>query len=158
MSVSRPVSGLDGLSHDDLRAAVRAVLHEVMPSVATGAVPPAELEEPEPVTLHTDAELAAFVRRVATMCEDSSIRSDLREGRRGFLLSRSQPAGRGASVIGTDRHIPGVHRVEHGAVTERRVQQAAADGARLVIGRKAVLTPLARDRARTLGVVVEKER
>ena len=48
-------------------------------------------------------------------------------------------------------------RVDRGAVTERRVAQAAAEGARLVVGRRAVLTPLARDRARTLGVVIEKE-
>jgi len=43
-------------------------------------------------------------------------------------------------------------------VTERHVKDAARDGARLVVGRSAVLTPLARDRARTLGVDVEKER
>jgi len=33
----------------------------------------------------------------------------------------------------------------------------AAEGARLVVGPRAVLTPLARDRARALGVVLEKE-
>jgi hypothetical protein len=48
--------------------------------------------------------------------------------------------------------------VERGAVTERAVVKAAADGARLVVGRKAVLTPLARDKARVLGVEIEKER
>ena len=36
--------------------------------------------------------------------------------------------------------------------------KAAADGARLVVGPKAVLTPLARDKARVLGVEIEKER
>jgi hypothetical protein len=36
--------------------------------------------------------------------------------------------------------------------------RAAAAGARLVLGRGAVLTPLARDKARTLGVQIEKER
>jgi hypothetical protein len=50
-----------------------------------------------------------------------------------------------------------VLRVERGAVTERDVKKAAADGARVVIGRRAVLTPLARDKARSLGVVIEKE-
>jgi len=52
----------------------------------------------------------------------------------------------------------GVQRIEHGAVTERAVKKAKADGARLVLGRRAVLTPLARDRARILGVEIEKER
>ena len=49
-------------------------------------------------------------------------------------------------------------RVDRGAVTERMVARAAADGARLVLGPRAVLTPLARDKARTLGVPIEKER
>jgi hypothetical protein len=48
-------------------------------------------------------------------------------------------------------------RVGKGAVTERTVRNAAADGARLVLARGAVLTPLARDQARALGVEIEKE-
>ena len=43
-------------------------------------------------------------------------------------------------------------------MTERAVVKAAADGARVVVGRKAVLTPLARDKARVMGVEIEKER
>ena len=43
-------------------------------------------------------------------------------------------------------------------ITERAVQKAAADGVRLSLGRRAVLTPLARDKARILGVEIEKER
>jgi hypothetical protein len=50
----------------------------------------------------------------------------------------------------------GVHRIERGAVPERAVNAAAAAGARLVIGPRAVLTPLARDRARVLGIVIER--
>jgi len=38
------------------------------------------------------------------------------------------------------------------------VRDAAAEGARLVLARGAVLTPLARDRARALGVEIERER
>jgi hypothetical protein len=48
--------------------------------------------------------------------------------------------------------------VEKGAVTERAVIAAAKAGHRLVLGPRAVLTPLARDKARALGVPVEKER
>ena len=49
-------------------------------------------------------------------------------------------------------------RIERGAVTERTVREAAAAGARLVLAPRAVLTPMARDRARSLGVEIEKER
>jgi len=41
-------------------------------------------------------------------------------------------------------------------VTERIVAAAAAAGARLVLGPRAVLTPLARDKARALGVPIER--
>jgi hypothetical protein len=51
-----------------------------------------------------------------------------------------------------------VRRVEKGAVTERAVIAAAKAGERLVLGPRAVLTPLARDKARALGVPIEKER
>jgi hypothetical protein len=48
-------------------------------------------------------------------------------------------------------------RIERGAVTERAVVAAAKDGRRIVLGPCAVVTPLARDKARALGVVLEKE-
>jgi hypothetical protein len=49
-------------------------------------------------------------------------------------------------------------RIDRGAVTERIVREAAAAGQRLVLGRGAVVTPLALDRARRLGVEIMKER
>jgi len=51
-----------------------------------------------------------------------------------------------------------VRRIERGAVTEAVINQVARAGERLVLGRGAVLTPLARDRARASGVRIEKER
>ena len=50
------------------------------------------------------------------------------------------------------------HRIEKGAVTEAMVAASARAGARLVLGRRAVLTPLARDHARATGVEIVKER
>ena len=53
---------------------------------------------------------------------------------------------------------PGVVRVERGAVTERKVEAAAKAGGRLVLGPGAVLTPLAREKARARGIQIERER
>ncbi|MFI5099218.1 MAG: hypothetical protein ACHQE5_01690 [Actinomycetes bacterium] len=50
-----------------------------------------------------------------------------------------------------------VLRVERGAVTERHVREAGRTGARIVAARGVVLTPLARDRARSSGIDIEKE-
>lgn len=101
----------------------------------------------QPVRLATDQELHEFVLHVLALADNPKRRRDLLAGRFRFTLA---PAAATASAA--------EHRVEKGAVTERAVQAAASAGARLVLGPRAVLTPLARDRARALGVPIEKER
>ncbi|MGZ5404890.1 MAG: hypothetical protein ACXWDL_09600 [Nocardioides sp.] len=150
MSSSHPPP--TGLGADELRAAVRAVLHDVLQSELTQGAASRDAAVLEHVTVRTDVDLDALVRRVATLCEDPSRRAALRDGRHGFRLADG-PAVRQASHAPSD-----VVRVDRGAVTERTVAQAAAVGARLVVGQKAVLTPLARDKARVLGVEIERER
>ena len=79
----------------------------------------------------------------------------------GSVLDGKPGAGRGSLLPARHgRTVPSGadHRIEKGAVTERAVLEAASAGARLVLGPRAVLTPLARDRARVLGVPIEKER
>ncbi|HEY0389578.1 MAG TPA: hypothetical protein VGC71_14140 [Gaiellales bacterium] len=104
----------------------------------------------EQVTIRSDADLDAFVRQLSRRLENPKDRMDIISGRLRFSL-----AGGGAS------QAPGagpVMRIEKGAVTERHVREAAEKGARLVLAPRAVLTPMARDRARSLGVEIEKER
>jgi hypothetical protein len=147
-------AGVAGLTSEQLRAEVRAVLRDVLPAALTaGDGQRASAPAPEPVTLRTDADLDALVRRVATLCEDPRRREAMRDGRHGFTLA-SGPATAETPVAAA---APPVVRVDRGAVTERAVRRAAADKARLVLGPRAVLTPLARDTARSLGVDVERE-
>lgn len=103
--------------------------------------------EARPVRMATDEELHEFVLQIIALADNPKRRRDLLAGRLRFTL-----AAAGAPAGAAD------HRVEKGAVTERAVQAAASAGARLVLGPRAVLTPLARDRARALGVPIEKER
>ena len=143
---------MTGLSTEELRAAVRAVLRDLLPSLdaARTASPVNDSTAKEQISLRTDADLDAFVRRLAALCADPARRAALHEGRHGFRLTvdgAPSPAPPGAAVV----------RIDRGAVTERIVSQAAADGAGIVLGRGAVLTPLARDKARSLGVRLEKE-
>lgn len=146
--------GLSGLSTDELRAAVRAVLRDVLPAaVLDTARTPMHATAGDVVLLHTDADLDVFVRRVAALCADPARRAELQQGRHAFRLSAGAASASPATVTGGSAVV----RVDRGAVTERTVIRAAADGARLVLGKGAVLTPLARDKARSLGVAVEKE-
>ena len=106
----------------------------------------------ETVRIDSDDDLQAFVRSMVTRLESPRDRLAIKAGRLHFQLQRSAaPAG-----------SPGVHatpvmRLAKGAVTERHVREAHASGARLLLARAAVLTPLARDTARALSVQIEKE-
>jgi hypothetical protein len=126
LAVGRPGVGQGGLAHS-VRENVEAV---------------------ETVSLRTDADLDAFVKRLLRLFENPKQRDALRAGRLRFRLAAA--AGPGS--------VQPAHRVDKGAVTEAMVRQAARAGARLVLGRRAVLTPLARDRSRAAGVEIERER
>lgn len=156
---------------DELRALIREVIRDVLPQ---------DLPVSETVNLSTDEDLAAFVVRLLDL--DPQAREDLRAGRRRFRLavpSHSQtpqapsvtqaaavpalPGGSGShgssglmAVNGSAG--PPARRIERGAVTEKVVRDAARAGERLVLGPRAVLTPLASDRARASGVEISRER
>jgi hypothetical protein len=141
---------------EELRALVREVIRDVLPN---------GLPATETVNLSTDEDLTAFVKRLLDLDPDQ--REELRSGRKRFRLAvpsaprgpqaPSVPAG---AVNGAERarESTPARRIERGAVTEAVINQAARAGQRLVLGRGAVLTPLARDRARASGVQIEKER
>lgn len=100
----------------------------------------------ENVRLTKDSDLDAFVRKLLRLFESPKTRADLKAGRLSFRLTgAASTSGRGA-----------VHRVDSGAVTERHIADLA--GGTLVLGPRAVLTPLAREKARTLGITIQKER
>ncbi|MDX6545320.1 MAG: hypothetical protein QOG02_1094 [Gaiellales bacterium] len=114
------------------------------PQAADGSV--------EHVDLQSNADLDAFVRSLVRRLENPRDRMAILSGRLRFGLSPAAPSG--AADAGA---LPAL-RIEKGAVTERHVREAAEKGARLVLSPRAVLTPMARDRARSLGVEIEKER
>ena len=105
----------------------------------------------EVVDLRNDADLDAFVRGLVHRFENPRDRMAIRSGKLRFRLGATAAPAAGPPAAP-------VIRVERGAVTERAVRDAAAQGARLVLAPRAVLTPMARDRARSLGVEIEKER
>jgi hypothetical protein len=142
---------------EELRALVHEVIRDVLPH---------GLAVTETVNLSTDEDLAAFVERLLDL--DPGQREEIRSARKRFRLASPQalsvPAGAGqvgaGQSNGAERAGPSapVRRIERGAVTEAVIAAAAGAGERLVLGRGAVLTPLARDRARASGVQIEKER
>jgi hypothetical protein len=132
---------------DALRALVREVIRDVLPNGLAGT---------ETVNLSTDADLAAFVKRLLDLGPEE--REEIRSGRKRFRLAIPPTPPGHAHQAERAGETTGVRRIERGAVTEAVVKAAARAGERLVLGRGAVLTPLARDRARASGVQIEKER
>ena len=161
------MSAWDEVTPDQLRATVRVVLRDVLPdllSVVRAERTDSGAQAPRPrtrVVVADDADLDRLVREVADRAADPEVRAAMAAGRHGFRLDRPPPAsGRSASAgsPATDAaslQADAVVRVDRGAVTERHVRRAAVEGARLVIGPRAVVTPLARDRARALGIVFD---
>lgn len=122
---------------------------DAAPAVLDGeAKPPPEFFV---VRLDTEAELHQFALRILRLADNPKMRRDLVAGRIRFRLA-DETSGQAAATARPE------HRVDKGAVTERAVAAAASAGARLVLGPRAVLTPLAKDKARALGVPIERER
>jgi len=104
------------------------------------------------VSIRSDADLNAFAARLLDLFEQPDQREALRAGRLKFRLETAPQDGR-TPVSSTTPEV----RIEAGALTEKAVIAAAADGSAIVLGRRAVATPLALDKARSLGVAVRKE-
>jgi hypothetical protein len=159
MSAEKP-----SVDREAIRALVRQVLRDALPEAvrekiaaqaADAAAPKkkneARVAEPdaaktEEVAIATDAELAAFVHRVIEQ------RETIQAGRLKFRLKRARKS---ADADAAPRG--GSERIDKGIVTEKKVMAAAKAGKKLVVGKGVVLTPLARDKARQLGVEIERE-
>ena len=134
-----------------LRRMVREVLAEVLPRESRDPAPwpgPAG-DGVRRVHVRDDRDLADLVTQVLNLAEDPDRAADLRAGRIRFTLAGDSGTGAPAG--------PAPLHVDRGAVTERLIQQAAREQRTLRIGPRAVVTPLARDRARALGVDIERK-
>lgn len=107
----------------------------------------------EHVRLKDDRDLDAFVRSLARRLEHPAERAAIASGRIRFTMTGHGHTAAASATAATG----GVERIERGAVTERIIERAAQSGGVLILGPKAVLTPMGRDRARALGVQIQRE-
>lgn len=125
----------------ELRSMVRDVLREVMASRVPQAVPSGV----EQVRIASEADFAAFVARLI----DPATAERVRSGKLRFTLGALGTAVP-AAPLPSGPALTGV-------ITEQKIDRLAGTGT-LVLGPDAVLTPLARDRARRLGLKIERRR
>jgi hypothetical protein len=122
---------------NELRHMVRDVLREVMAqrNVSSGSAV-------ETVRIANDHDLASFIARVT----EPATLEKLRTGKLRFTLGAAPAPMATASAPALT-----------GVITEQKIDQLKGAGS-ITLAPGAVLTPLARDRARKLGLTIERRR
>lgn len=133
------------MSEAELRAMVREVLREALAKGRPATGTPAPAARAEAVRIASDSDLAAFVRRLVAMMGDPATAKALRAGTLRFTLAGAPAAAPAAGTALT------------GTITEAKVNSLKGAGT-IVLAPDAVITPLARDRARALGLKIERRR
>jgi len=142
------------ISSDELRGMVREALAELMRSEERPYA-----DRPELVRIENDADLARFVADLIERLSDPVRGPALRAGHSRFTLAR--PIAVAVGINPPHRSVTSIHEPMKeaapltGLITERRLR-GIARGARLVLATGAIVTPLARDVARSLGVTFDR--
>lgn len=123
---------------NELRGLVREVLRETL----ANRVAPAQAVEA--INITSDPELQAFVNRLAS----NGVIEAVRAGKLRFTWGRITTTQFNATAVG---------EVIEGVISEQRIESFAGKGT-LILGPTAVLTPLARDKLRKLGLKIERKR
>ncbi len=139
----------------ELRHLIREILVEELARAAPQTAAPQVTEEQ--VSIHSNADLAAFVQRLMAAAQDGRLRADIAAGRHVFRL-----ADHGVAQVQAHQPIapnPGAARAvrfERGMVSERDVASLPQDARRIDVGKTVRFTPLARDELRRRGIKVER--
>ncbi|AQA05088.1 hypothetical protein BVC93_24805 [Mycobacterium sp. MS1601] len=141
----------------ELRAMIRELIIESLPAAAEPEQSSPTVPEFRTVVLATDGDVSNFVHTIITMLDDPLQSQRLRRGTISFRLSQTSPDAQRPLSAAASVDSSAAVRVERGAVTEKIVTAAAADNRAIVVSPRAVLTPLAREKARKLGVDIVRE-
>ncbi len=151
------------MSEVELRAMVRDVLRDVLASSNHGkaTAPAAQTRQ---VALATDKEVADFVTMLIAMIDDPATGNAVRTGQVRFTVDGNTSAAARSTghtarpmIAPASRSTEGNTGALDGIVTEARINKLAGPGT-ILLSPDAVITPLARDRARSLGLKLERKR
>ncbi len=134
---------LDG---NELRALIRDVIATELAAVkAERNAPPGAAPAEHRVRIANDADLAAFAKQVLALAGDSNVQRKIAAGAYPFKLDGAQAPSSGGSA-----------RIDKGVVTESVLIKLPRGTKRLQIGAEVGVTPLARDKASSLGITIER--
>ena len=141
---------LDG---NELRALIRDVIATEIAAVKRDDPPSQAAPAEHRIRIANDADLAAFAKQVLNLASDPAVRSSIANGSYRFKLegaSADAPASASTAPSGSSA------RIEKGVVTETALLKLPKGTKRLQIGASVSVTPLARDKASSLGITIER--
>ena len=171
----------NAISRDQIRAAVREALREVLPQISdrpskkTSApscllmkkilgVLKSDRESLVELNVANDKQLNNFVVDFAKCLRDKDVEAMILSGRLRFKLRGSSSEHPQSSQITTSHSTtnqqklkPVDERIERGMLSEAKIAKLAERSQRIVISKKVVLTPLAKDRARAMGIEIVRQ-
>jgi hypothetical protein len=135
---------------------IREVLAEELAKLLPGAAGATHNIQHETVRITSSADLNAFARRIVAMCDNTEERRNLDEGRLVFELAESSSSTSQARSSTRQPSAGPVHTIDKGFVSERHIDNLGKDVKRVIVGKAVRMTPLARDRARQRGIIIER--
>jgi hypothetical protein len=139
-----------------LRDLVKAVIAEEVAAIRKPKAASAPAASEERVAIGNDADLVAFARRVLSIAGDPVKAKEIAAGRYPFRLERPTPQHATAPAPQATAPAAQSHRIDSGVVTESTLNKLPRGLSCLLLGPGVTVTPLAKDRARTLGLTFER--
>ena len=139
-----------------LRDLVKSVIAEEVAAIRKPGAAPAPVATEERVAIANDGDLVAFARRVLSLAGDPTKAKEIAAGRYPFRLARAAPQQTHASPSQPTAPAAQSHRIDSGVVTESTLNKLPRGLSQLLLGPGVTVTPLAKDRARALGLTFER--
>ncbi len=144
------------IDRSSLRDLVRLVIAEEVAAIRKPKAAPPSAKE-ERISIGSDADLVAFARRVLSLAGDPARAKEIAAGRYPFRLERAS-VQQGTATPAPQLALSGAqsHRIDNGVVTESTLNKLPRGLSRVLLAPGVTVTPLAKDRARALGLTFER--
>jgi hypothetical protein len=139
-----------------MRDLVKSVIAEEVAAIRKPGAAPVLSQQEERVTIANDGDLVAFARRVLSLAGDPVKAKEIAAGRYPFRLARAAAISTPTAAPQSSAAVAQSHRIDSGVVTESTLNKLPRGLSKLLLGPSVTVTPLAKDRARTLGLTFER--
>jgi hypothetical protein len=139
-----------------IRELVKSVIAEEVAALRKPKAAAAPATAEERIAIANDADLIGFARRVLSLAGDPAKAKEIAAGRYPFRLARVAVQQTHAPASHPTPPVAQSHRIDSGVVTESTLNKLPRGLFKLLLGPGVTVTPLAKDRARALGLTLER--